>query len=257
MGQRHLEVLDAVRGEDEGHVRVGVEPVEGVEHLEQQGRGAHREGSVLGDEVAVLEDDDRRLVRSRDLCRVVDEPERAPAQQHGRHPGRRREQVADRVRLAGTGWPVEQDASLEVLPLGAKALALHAHPHDVVRDARQQAVRQHDCVGIDGRPLHEGDPHQAGAVRVAAEGHDLAAQDAPLVHERVDPRHERVREVAVRGHHLDAPRLPAELAVHALLAHRHGAPLEAEETDARGHHLPPVALARSGRHAVVVDLSHR
>ena len=35
--QGQLEVFDPVRRQDEGHVGVGVEAVEGVEHLEEQG----------------------------------------------------------------------------------------------------------------------------------------------------------------------------------------------------------------------------
>ena len=87
LGQRDLEVGDPVRRQDERHVGVGVESVEGVEHLEEQGRGAHPEGAVLGDEVAVLEHDDGRLVRAGHLGRVVDEAQRPAAQQHGRRAG--------------------------------------------------------------------------------------------------------------------------------------------------------------------------
>ena len=114
-----LEVLDPVRREDESDVDVdvdvgvGVEAVERVEHLEEQGRRAHREGAVLGDEVAVLEDDDRRLVRTRDLGGVVDEAERSAAQQDRRRARRRGEQVAHGVCLAGAGRTVEQDTTLD------------------------------------------------------------------------------------------------------------------------------------------------
>ncbi len=106
-------------------------------------------------------------------------------------------------------------------------------------------------------PFDEGHAGHARAVGVRAEGHDLSADDAALVHEHVHAGHQGVRHVAVLRDDLDGPGLAAELSVHALLANRDGASVEAEEPDAGRHDLPLVVLAGAGRHPVVVDLADR
>ena len=128
------------------------------------------------------------------------------------------------MRLPGAGRAVEQDATLEVLAVGDEALAVLTHPDDVVRDPVEHAVGQHDGGGVDRGPLDEGHAGHARAVGVRAEGHDLSADDAPLVHEHVHSGHQGVRDVAVLRDDLDGPGLPAELSVHALLADRDRTP---------------------------------
>ena len=67
--QGDLEVLDAVRRQQERHVGIGVESVKRVEHLEEQRRGPIVKDRSSATRSTVLEHDDRGLVRPRDLRR--------------------------------------------------------------------------------------------------------------------------------------------------------------------------------------------
>lgn len=61
LGEGPLEHVHPVGGEDERDVGVMVQAVHGVEHLEQQRLRPVPEASVLGNQVAVLKHNDRRL----------------------------------------------------------------------------------------------------------------------------------------------------------------------------------------------------
>ena len=141
--------------------------------------------------------------------------------------------------------------------MGHEPLPVLAHPDDVVRHPVEQALGQHDGGRVDGRSLDEGHAGHAGTVGVRAEGHDLAADDAPLVHELLQAGHDGVGDVTVTGDDLDGPGLAPELSVHALLPDRDRVPVEVEEADAGGHDLALVVLAGADRHPVVVDLADR
>jgi len=157
LGEGPFQVGDAVRRQEERDVGVGVEAVERIEHLEEQGLGAtHPHRPVVGDEVAVLQDDDGRLVRAGDLGRGLDVLERTTAQQDRGGAGTGAEEVAHGVGLARAGRAVEQDAAFEVLPVGTQPLALLRDAEDVVADPVQEPDGK-DHVGLgEPRSFHEG-----------------------------------------------------------------------------------------------------
>ena len=150
LGEGPLEGLGAVGGQQEDHVGVLVEAVHGVEQREQQGRRAAAEVTVvavLGDQVDVLEDDDRRLVGAGDLGRLRDVRHLGAGEQDDRGVRTRTDQVPDRVGLAGAGRAVEQDAALEVLAAPAELVAVRGELDDVAAHLGERALREDDPVG--------------------------------------------------------------------------------------------------------------
>jgi hypothetical protein len=157
---------------------------------------------LLGDQVHVLDHDDRRLQRPRHRAGLPDHPQRVPGQHHDRGLRHVAHQVADRVRLAGARGAVQQHAALEVLPAGPQPARVLLHAEHLPFDPVQQIWRQHHVVAADPRAVEEAQ-QRAPAVpeHVAAVGDHLAAVDVALDGELADLAQDPLRVLGVpRGH---------------------------------------------------------
>ncbi|CCH76941.1 hypothetical protein BN12_1550010 [Nostocoides japonicum T1-X7] len=193
----------------------------------------------------------------RHLGGAVDMGQCAAGQEHHGRPRTTAHEVAHGVGLAGARWTVEQDPALEVLTATAEGRGVPADSEDVGLDPLQPPVGEDDVLGRERRPGDEGHPAEAATERVGGEGHDLAADDAPLVHERAKAVHECAGGPGVLGEDLERGVLPPELGVDAPHAHGDGVPRIPEEPDPRGDDVAGVRRSGAGVHPEVVDLSDR
>ncbi|AXG12110.1 hypothetical protein DN585_00440 [Intrasporangium calvum] len=178
------------------------------------------------------------------------------AQQHCRRSGSDAEQVANRVRLARPGRPVEQDAALEVLPVPLEPSALPPDAEDVVLDAVERPRREDDVGRGEAGALEEGGPGQSRAVRVSGEGDHLTTQDAALVHQRAQASHEPLRPLVLRSQDLEDRGLATDVRVATQDPNGDRQLVVAEEADPRADHLSRVLRARPRVQPEVVDLPH-
>ena len=63
--------------------------------------------------------------------------------------GHAAEQVAGGVGLPGAGWPVEQQAALEMLAGGQQRSAMVGHRQSVPFDPAEHLIRQYDVVAVE------------------------------------------------------------------------------------------------------------
>ena len=257
LAERPLEVLHPVRREQEGDVGVRVDAVERVEDLEEQRLGHRPERAVLSDEVAVLEDDDRRLVGTGHLGRVMDELQRPAGEQDDGRVAALTEQVAHRVRLPGTRRPKEEHAPLEVLAIRNEDLAVRRDSEHVLAHPLEEPVRKHDVGPSQRRALDETDPGQTGPVGVVGEGDDLPAQHTALDHQLAHLGHERFAHLGVGRHHVDGAHRPHRLRRRRHLAYRDGLAPVPEQSQAHGDDVAVVVGAGPGRPLYVLDLAER
>ncbi len=199
-GERRLERLGAVRREHEDQVGVLVEAVHRVEQLEQQRRGLVV-AAVLGDQVDVLDHDHRRLERARQAAGHPDGAERPAREQDHRALRHQAGEVHHRQRLAGPGWPVEQQPAPHVAAARAQPVAMACETGGVALDPLERALGQHDPVARHGRQRAHADRSRAERV-LAPERQHLAAVDVVLAHQLAQPRQPGLGDLAARRHRL-------------------------------------------------------
>ena len=130
-GERGLEQISAVGGQQEDDVGILVEPVHLVEKGEEQWRLSAVVAALLGDQVDVLDDDHGRLERAGDGTGFADAVQGLPSEFHDGRPDQLTDQVAHRMGLAHARRAVEEDAALEVLARGPQPRAVAGHPDDL------------------------------------------------------------------------------------------------------------------------------
>jgi hypothetical protein len=149
-GERGLQQVGTVAGEQEDDVGVVAEPVHLVEQLEQQ-RGAAWLLAVplLGDQVDVLENHHRRLQQPCHRARPRDQPDLATGQQYHRAVAHASGQVHGREGLAGARLPVEEQAAAQVAARRQHPVAVRGEGDSVSLDPFEHAVGKHDVLTGD------------------------------------------------------------------------------------------------------------
>ena len=207
--------------------------------------------TVLGNEVAVLQHDDGRLVRPGDLSGGRHEAHLRPGEEHDGGPRYGPDEVPDGVGLTGAGRPVEQDAALEVLALAPQLLAVLGEPDDVRAHLVERAVGQDHPIGGQVRSTDERDAAQRVLVGVPAEGDHLAGITPRASDSSRTSTSSAVATSGVGRQQLE-PWLAAVLRVGGALQHRDRRAVVREEMQAEGDGRP-VGI-RPGREVEPVDL---
>ncbi len=179
----------------------------------------------LGDEVAVLQDDQRRLEHPGQGAGGPDGVDARPGQHDDRELGEVREEIPEGVGLAGAGRAVQQQSAPQVLTGRAQAGTAPGHAHDLSLHALQQPVGEHDVVAGQSGPAVEAERSEAVAELRALEGEDLAPEDVEFAHEGVDLGEQPVGELLLPGQHLDLHLVATVLVLRA--AQQDGEPLVA------------------------------
>jgi len=186
-------------GQDEGDVGVAVKAVQGLQGLEQGGVGVPT--ALLGNEVAVLEDHDGRLVGPRQFGGLVEQSQRLAGEEHRRRGRRHAEQVSDEVGFACARRSIQEHAALEMLTRGPQHVAPLPDADDVPADTVQHPGRQDHLVGAHPRAREETQIAARVVVVevVRREREHLAAQDAVLRHQLPQPAQEEVDRPGLRA----------------------------------------------------------
>src|SRR5262249_62213312 len=123
-----------------------------------------------------------------------------------------------RWRLAGPRRSGQQDAPLEVRPLGERLAGVPRHAEYLPFDPVQHVGRQDDLIPADARAVKEAQQRPADAAErvttedVAAEREDMAAEHVVLDRQPPDLVHHLLAALAVGTGHLDRDALlPAVL----------------------------------------------
>lgn len=186
---------------------VGVEAVHRVEQLEED-RVGRLERPLHRYEVDVLENDDRRRQRGRQLDRGRHGAETVTGQQHDRAAAHLRGQVHRGERLADTRRTVQQHAAAHVASARPQPLRVARHAEGGAFDALQHTVGQHDPLARDRRQRADRERGIVVAVKVArAQLEDASAVDVALIHQPPQLGDDRFGAATILRHHLERERL--------------------------------------------------
>src|ERR1022692_2937928 len=136
---------------------------------------------LLGDQVDVLDDNDRRLQRPGHRARGGDHPQRAAGQQHGGDARQPAEQVPQRMGLARARNAVEQYPAPQMLAAGQQSRRVPGNAKHLPLDPVEYLWRQDHLVPGDLRTVDETQQRAAVVIEyLVSEGDDVAAEDVML-----------------------------------------------------------------------------
>ena len=202
-GQRRLQQVGPVRGQEEDHVGVLVQTVHLVEQREHQRGVAAVMVALLRDQVDVLDHDHGGLERPGDRTGLLDRPQGVARELDDRRVRQLTQEIADGVRLADPRWAIEQQPTLEMLSRRAQPIPVAGHADHLATYVLEGVGGQDQCAGVHSGSVVEAEERAALPEHRSAEGDNVTPIDVVFQGQAPKPFGDLGGETRPGRHRLD------------------------------------------------------